>query len=172
MRTEADRVVFSYARGKLALYLVGAVALAVLCAGAWWMGLAPPGGLKELILLLGGPFFGLIAALSLVNLVKGGNVVILDRNGLSDLRISRTQIPWSRIDAMTVSAIHRQSFLVLSVDPAFEASMPRTGLARWTRRPNAALGFDGLTVGMHGLDGTLDDLVAAIGRLSDRQQLP
>ncbi len=117
-----------------------------------WYPSVRAGSYQEFIGYVGVIFFTLCAVVCLWRLVTVGRpVVTITQDGIRDVRIAAELVPWSRIDAMSIHEIRKQKFLVLAVDPEFERQLTLTRIARWTRGPNRALGFDGLCIGAQGL---------------------
>ncbi|MCC6887214.1 MAG: hypothetical protein IT536_01545 [Hyphomicrobiales bacterium] len=97
-------------------------------------------------------FFGLCAAVAVWRLVaQRGAIVTLSPAGLRDVRVAAEPIPWRAIKRISTWQLQRQMVLVVAVDPAFEASLTLTRLARWTRSAHRSLGADGLVVSAYGL---------------------
>lgn len=97
-------------------------------------------------------FFSFCAAVAIWRLVaQRGAVVTLSPSGLQDVRVAAEPIPWRAIKSISTWQMQRQMVLVVAVDPAVEAGLTLTRIARWTRGPNRTLGADGLVVSAHGL---------------------
>lgn len=163
-----DRVEFRYARPKLVGYLLLAGAFVAVGLGVLLAGGVSSGSFAGLLVWLGVLFFGACAGVILARLVETGPVVVVDPAGVLDTRFSATQVPWTEIEDIRLHSIEGQTFIVLSMNPGFEASLVKTRLAAWLGAPNAALGFPGLAIAAHGLDGTIDDIVKAIRRFCER----
>lgn len=166
MTPDLKRVEFSVARGKSALILAGGIALTALAVWISLSGAASGNLLMEFVAWFGTLFFGVCCLVVIVRMFESGPVVTIAATGLTDVRISPDPIPWDRIAALEVKDIMGQSFLVVTVDPEFEAAMAATRMARWSRSPNASLGFHGFPISMQGLNGSLDDLIGAVQRFS------
>lgn len=89
-----------------------------------------------------------------------GAVVTLTPTGIRDVRVSAREIPWSAVRSISTWSNQGQRIMVLDVDPAVEATLGLTAIARWTRGANRSLGADGLCVTAQGLATTYDDLMA------------
>jgi hypothetical protein len=97
-------------------------------------------------------FFSFCAAVAIWRLIaQRGAVVTLSPSGLLDRRVTAEPIPWRAIKSISTWQMQRQMVLVVVVDPAVEAGLTLTRLARWTRNANRTLGADGLVVSAHGL---------------------
>jgi hypothetical protein len=97
-------------------------------------------------------FFSFCAAVAIWRLIaQRGAVVTLSPSGLLDRRVTGEPIPWRAIKSISTWQMQRQMVLVVAVDPAVEAGLTLTRLARWTRTANRTLGADGLVVSAHGL---------------------
>lgn len=104
-------------------------------------------------------FFGLCAAMILQRwLTLRGPVVTVSPEGFRDKRISADVIPWSSISQVSTWSAFDQSVLVLKVDPAVEAKLALTRIAKMTLGPNKSLGADGLSVTAQGLKVSFDEL--------------
>jgi hypothetical protein len=82
--------------------------------------------------------------------------------GVRDTRLSPDWIPWAAITGLSAASWPPPPFLVLHIDPAFEATMSLTRAARWARPVNAAMGCDGHVIRGVGLEGDLEALARAI----------
>jgi hypothetical protein len=91
------------------------------------------------------PMFGIGTLLILARLFRPGPVVEVMSSGIRCRRWPQPFVPWSAIADITVGQVRRQRYLVFHIQP--QAGQP----AR-TR-----------TISMSGLEGTLEDLLAAIG---------
>ena len=107
-------------------------------------------------------FFPLCGVLGLVQAVTRDAVVTVGPQGVRDTRISPDWIPWAAITGLSAASIKGTHFLMLQVDQAFEATMPLTRLASWTRPANAALGYHGYGINGAGLRGGFEPLKRAI----------
>ena len=137
----------------LGLLAIGAVMTIGSAAVAFrWLPNVRAGSYQEFIGYVGVVFFTLCTIVSLWRLVTVGRpVVTITQDGIRDIRLAAELVPWSRIEAVSIHEIRKQKFLVLAVDPDFERQLTLTRIARWSRAPNRALGFDGLCIGAQGL---------------------
>lgn len=89
-------------------------------------------------------------------------VVIVDAAGLSDKRILYRPIPWRDIARLETLTIEEVAFVgVVLRDEAAYLNDVRW-MVRATRWANRLFGFPLITISMHTLDGSNDDLIAAI----------
>jgi len=97
-------------------------------------------------------FFGFCAAVAVWRLIgQRGPMVTLSPAGLRDVRVAAEPIPWRAIKSISTWQMQRQMVLLVAIDPADEARLTLTRLARWTRSANRKLGADGLVISAHGL---------------------
>ena len=97
-------------------------------------------------------FFSFCAAVAIWRLLaQRGAVVTLSPAGLRDVRVAAEPIPWRAVKGISTWQMQRQMVLVVAIDPADEARLTLTRLARWTRTANRKLGADGLVVSAQGL---------------------
>jgi hypothetical protein len=97
-------------------------------------------------------FFSFCAAVAIWRLIgQRGAIITVSPEGLRDVRVAADLIPWRAVKSISTWQMQRQMVLVLAVDPAAEARLTLTRLARWTRSANRSLGADGLVVSAHGL---------------------
>jgi len=97
-------------------------------------------------------FFAFCAGVAIWRLwAQRGAVVTLSPAGLRDVRVAAEPIPWRAIKSISTWQMQRQMVLLVAIDPADEARLTLTRLARWTRNAHRKLGADGLIVSAHGL---------------------
>ena len=97
-------------------------------------------------------FFGFCAAVALWRLyAQRGPIVTVSPAGLRDVRVAKEPIPWRAIKSISTMQMQRQMVLLIAIDPADEARLTLTRVARWMRSANRAHGVDGLVVSAHGL---------------------
>jgi len=171
MRWEANRAVFTLSRIKILAYACLGAAIAAFSFWLWRQGVVPEGSFKELVLLIGGPLFGLATIAILSSLFGESETLIVDRQGILDRRISDTRLPWSMISDLCVQGAHRQSWLAVDLAPHFEAALRKTKRAQYTGAVNRAFGFPGVTIGVQGLDGRFEDLLQAVERFSPQEEM-
>jgi hypothetical protein len=120
-----------------------------------------PGSLVEFAGYAGTLFFGACTVLALWRaFTTRGPVVTITREGIRDVRVAAEIIPWRAVNGLKVWESNGQRVMVLAVDPAVEAGLNLTRIARWTRGANRALGADGLCVTAQGLKTGFDQLLA------------
>lgn len=145
--------------------VAGAVVFTVLCAAmafGWFQGVEPwsKGWLAGWAGLV---FFPACAALGLKQALTSGPVVVVGPRGIRDTRLSPDFIPWTAIAGISETSVRGTGLLTLRIDPAFEATMELTPLARLTRRSNAALGRPGhAIIAAAGLKGGFRGLKRAV----------
>jgi hypothetical protein len=98
-------------------------------------------------------FFGMCGALGIKQAMTRGAIVTVGPRGVRDIRISPDWIPWTAIAGVAEHTVQGTHFLMLRIDPAFEATMSLTRLARWGKPANAALGYHGYGIPAAGLQG-------------------
>jgi hypothetical protein len=143
--------------------IVISVVMAALCGAIVLGGFAKvqPGSFREFVCYVGLVFFPLCGLLLLWRAVTmRGPTVTITPEGIRDVRVAAEFIPWRAIHNISVWKHRRQRFIVLAVDPAVEAGLDLTRMARWSRNGNRALGADGLFIGAGELKIGFDDLLA------------
>jgi hypothetical protein len=146
----------------LKMFLLAAASLGFVAAGVWMVQTLPGGAFAHLMGWLAILFFGLCAvgwcwqAFSL-----RGNVVVMDRNGILDRRVSDHPIPWDKVQAISTWSNENQKIIILKLDPAFDDIFPTKTITRMTRSANAKLGADGIPINPMGLKLSYDELMAA-----------
>jgi hypothetical protein len=144
--------------------LAGSIAFAVLGAAMafGWLEAVEPwsrGWLAGWACLI---FFPICAVLGLRQALTSGPVVTVGPRGIRDTRLSPDWIPWTAIVGISETSVRGTHFLKLRIDPAFEATMSLTALARLGRRGNAALGHGGYAIAAVGLKGGFRALTQAV----------
>src|SRR5262245_61343725 len=107
-------------------------------------------------------FFGVCAAFGIKQAMTRGAIVTIGPRGVRDVRISPDWIPWAAIAGVAEHSVQGTRFLMLRIDPAFEATMSLTPLARWGKPANAALGYHGYGIAAVGLKGGFKALKSAV----------
>jgi hypothetical protein len=150
---------------KLMVLAVGFVALSLALALPAYSGMTfryPTNYIAIAVGWVGFLFFG--ACLILIGLRAAttiGPVLSLTPEGILDTRVAAKRIPWTAIRDIKTWEYSGQRILVLDVDPEVEANLRPSLMTRLTRRANAGLGADGLSITTQGLSMSYDDLVAA-----------
>jgi hypothetical protein len=148
--------------------LLGLVAIGILMTGACALvvfGYIPvaAGSLRQFLVWVGMPFFGLCTLLAASRLLRASDTVVtLSPEGLLDTRLSQRPIPWSAIQEVGVWTMQGQKVIVLPVPPETEKSVGLTRIASWSRGANKKLGANGLCVMASGLKTSHDALLAQI----------
>jgi hypothetical protein len=161
--TEWPEVAFPASPARLAAGALGCAALAAVGV-ALILGYAPKGG-SWIGQLIGWAAltFGLACAIALARFALARDpIVTVGPLGVRDTRLSPDWIPWAAITGLSVASSPPPPFLLLQVDPDFEATMSLTRTARWARPVNAAMGCDGHVIRDVGLEGDLEALLRAI----------
>ena len=147
--------------------LLGLAALGIIMTAASAMAAlrlvpnVPPGSFVEFAGYVGTVFFAACTALAVWRLFTShGPVVTIAPEGIRDVRVAAELVPWNAVHDIKVWESNGQRTMVLAVDPAVEAGLTLTRMARWTRGANRALGADGLCVIAHGLKIGFDELLA------------
>jgi hypothetical protein len=125
--------------------------------------------------LIGWPalIFGLALTIAGVRLALTRDpIVTVGPLGVRDTRLSPDWIPWAAITGLSAASWPPPPFLLLHIDPAFEATMALTRGARWARPVNAATArflwgsattsYDGHVIRGDGLKGGLEAILRAI----------
>jgi hypothetical protein len=123
--------------------------------------------------LIGWPalIFGLACTISMARLALAQDpIVTVGPLGVRDTRLSSDLIPWAAITDLLAASWPPPPFLLLRIDPAFEATMSLTRTARWVRPVNAATGYDGHVIRVVGLKGDFEAFLRAIEEGSARAQ--
>ena len=122
-----------------------------------------PGGFGAFAGYIGTLFFGIgTVGWFWLSARRRGIILIVDSGGILDRRLSDTVLPWSAVrDAVAVD-IYRQRFVLVRLDPAFDATWPKKRGVGMTLRANRALGIDGYPIGLQGLKGNFDSLLEAV----------
>lgn len=150
---------------KLMVLAVGFVALSLALALPSYSGMTfrfPGNYFAMAVGWVGFLFFG--TCLVLIGLRAAttiGPVLSLTPEGILDTRVAAQRIPWTAIHGVKTWEYSGQRILVLDVDPEVEANLHTSLITRLTRRANAGLGADGLSITTQGLLMPYDDLVAA-----------
>ena len=108
-------------------------------------------------------FFGWAAWITFSQFLSAGKpLIVLNRQGILDVRLSERPIAWEAIRDVGVWEAYRQKVIVLSVPPEVEAAIGVSAMTRWARGANRSLGADGLSISATGLEMKHDNLLAAI----------
>jgi hypothetical protein len=80
-----------------------------------------------------------------------GPVLVIDRNGIRDLRVSPNVIPWDAVEEIRSGAVQKQSFVTLKVTPAMEKQLVASSGKKLMSAANQAVGVDGIVLNPSGL---------------------
>ncbi len=140
---------------RMLAVLAGSAAFVVLGAALafGYLGRIAPWSLPWLAGWAATIFFGVCGVFALQQAMARGPIVTVGPRGVRDVRISPDWIPWTAIAGATEHVVRGTHFLMLRIDPAFEATMSLTRMARWGKPANAALGYQGYGIGAVGLKG-------------------
>jgi hypothetical protein len=161
---EWPEVAFSASPGRSLLMVAGSIGLTLLGAAIafGYLGEVAPWSKEWLAGWTCLVFFPVCGVLALKQAMTQGAIVAVGPQGVRDTRISPDWIPWTAITGVSAASMRGTRFLMLRVDPAFEATMTLTRVARLGRPANAALGYHGYGVSAVGLSGGFDALSRAI----------
>lgn len=113
---------------------------------------------------------GLLVAIGVTRLIRGGLVLRIDADGVYWRRWSEQVIPWSAIREIKVRELRGQQFLDVNLyDPA---AYPPKFLIRWVRRLNTARAFGDLSLNVFDSDRSFADLLAAFDRFAPAELRP
>jgi hypothetical protein len=87
-------------------------------------------------------------------------VLEITLDGIRDRRVTSQLVPWASISTVSVEAVGRRKMLVLDLDAGAGKRLSRVS-------PQARANRRGLTISMTGLNGTFEDLVAALRRAEE-----
>lgn len=179
---DTDGVRFHYHRGLLMAFAVGAVALMAL--GTILFVTASPSGsdVPKGVFIIG--FFGLVLIFVARVWYDRDPVVEINVSGIRDRRIGDQTIPWNAISAVRgygtwdnrllkilrfLSGFSKAGnrFLGIIVDDPDRFYRPPNPFVRVLGRFNLLVGYPLLSINMGPLDGTYEDLVAAVGRFAE-----
>lgn len=160
------------APARLALYLAGA--LAFVAIGLWIIRqTAPTSGTADMIMLVIGwfsvVFFGWIALIAAQRMIWTRTPVItISPEGIRDIRVSPDLIPWTAIRSITTWQLQGTAIMVLGLASGEEEKLRLSAITRMTRRANAALGADGLSIATQGTKISHDRLMDITIAYADR----
>ena len=146
-----EQIEISTSYVKTVVLVLGSLAFAgIAIAMLIWVELTP---FQRLVMWIGAFFFSLCAVGWLWRFVMHrGAVVTINTRGIRDIRIAKEFIPWDQVLDISIWQHERQKFVVLRVDPAYEAHLSLTKTVRWGKSANSALGMNGFAVAPHGLE--------------------
>jgi hypothetical protein len=166
MPFDTNRTVeFRSSPARLGLLAVLSVVIATLGLAAGWrlMPNIDPGSFQQFLgwtmaILFTGTF--VIAVVRLFDLKRP--TLVLSPKGLWDVRLSAEFIPWSVVKRISERSYRRQKFLLVEVLESVWQGQSLTKMARWSRGPNRATGFDGMCIGTGDLNVKYDELFSTI----------
>jgi hypothetical protein len=150
-----DMIEIGYSRRRLLVLLAGGVALTAASAAAAFH-LYPDmevGAFYTAVGYFGVVFFGFaILKIGWLFVTAGrGPVLFIDRNGIRDLRVSATTIPWDAVEQIGISSVQKQGFVTLKVTPTMEQQLVANAGRKLMRAANQAIGVDGIVINPSGL---------------------
>jgi hypothetical protein len=160
----ADQAHIGYSKLKLVRALiVGIGAMAGNLAMAFqWPGEIDHGRFLEFIGYFGAIFCGLILYFSLRRLFDNRVIVAITPEGLMDLRVVKSPIPWRAIRTVSLWGFTRAKFIVVTLDPEVEKGLVLSPVTARTRRANRALGANGICIATYHLAISRDRLLSEI----------
>jgi hypothetical protein len=160
----ADQLHIGYSKLKLARALIvgiGLMASSLAMAFQW-----PPdidhGRFLEFIGYFGAIVSGLILCLSVRRLFDNRVIVAMTPEGLMDLRVVKSPIPWRAIRTVSLWGFTRAKSIVVTLDPEVERGLVLSPVTAGTRRANRALGADGISIAAYHLAIGRDRLLSEI----------
>ena len=157
-----DVIEIGYSWKRLAILLAGGIALTAGSA-AMAFHLFPDMQVDAFYTAVG--YFGVVffgfAMLKIgwLLLTARGPVLVIDRNGIRDLRVSQTVIPWDAVEQIGIGEVKRQQFVTLKVEPALEKQLVASAGKRLMRLANHAVGVDGIVINPSGLQVDAETLL-------------
>jgi len=149
-----DIIEIGYSKRRLAVLLAGGV---ILTAGSAAMAfhLLPDTQVDAFYTAVGYfgvVFFGFaILKMGWLLVTARGPVLFIDRNGIRDLRVSQTTIPWDAVEQIGIGEVKKQAFVTLKVTPALEEQLVASAGKKLMKAANHALGVDGIVINPSGL---------------------
>ncbi|MGL4242071.1 MAG: STM3941 family protein [Beijerinckiaceae bacterium] len=158
---EQDRIEIAPSPWKILLLI--ALSAGFIALGFWLVATAEGGTLIQFLGWVLVLFFGACGILWIVQSIRyRGAVVVIDRDGILDRRVSDAPIPWTKVEGVSTWTLDAQRFVILKLDEAFDHSFPTKAITRWTRGANKKLGADGITINPTGLQIGFDALLNAV----------
>jgi hypothetical protein len=121
-----------------------------------------PGSFAEFAGYAGMLLFSLATITFIAKLFQRRDVLQVNASGILDRRISSELIPWTAISEMRIKEVNRQRFLSLQLHPAAMQRLRPPLMAKIL-----AGGRNVRDISMTGLDGSFEDLLAAVRRAVD-----
>jgi hypothetical protein len=155
-----DAVNFHWDPGKVRLIGVGVAAIAAL---GLLLLLQDDGGAK--VLGLAWTVVLLTLAIALLRRARETDpIVTVDARGIFDKRLSAHYIPWDNIRAVASLEAEQLTFVGIDLKPDAAVYGQLRIMHRVMRWPNRILRFPSLSIAMHVLNGTTEDLLTAVSR--------
>lgn len=174
MPDDPSRTAFHWRRGWLvrSIALTGLVAAA--CGyGAWgslsdiWRGHHDAGDIGFVALCAASSLLMASACVTFVHgLLTRPEVLVIDRQGVRDLRLSHEQIPWPGIRSVILTADNSQLLAALDLGEPKSIPLARNPLWALNRLSSRVLGRLEFTLRLQGLDGDLAAVTKALGRVA------
>jgi hypothetical protein len=79
-------------------------------------------------------------------LASNGPVLLIDRNGIRDVRVSKDMIPWDAVEKVSIRTSGERQAVTLKVTPEFEERLVTTPTWKVVAIANRALGIEGIVV--------------------------
>ena len=153
------RFVARYAMGKSSLLLLGGVFFVAICI--WAIDRAD--GFRAILAGLGAVFFGICVALILSTLFDRRDILVVDRNGFRDLRLSSKPIAWRNVTALGEWSHRGQRFILVTLRVPLDKSSQTTFQSLTVQVNRWFTGHD-LYIAVSGLTAGYDDIADAIRR--------
>lgn len=136
---------------------LGIVCLAIIMLGACWACTTIPTAIAQIVGWVGLVFSGLCFIAMLLQLFRRGPAVILDEEGIHDLRSVQT-VPWDDILSLSIGWVESSRFLCVEVrDPSiYLAHLPSH--KRLLAKGSAVMGFTPITMSFQGLTPGIDQV--------------
>ena len=157
----AESTAIAASPAKLVMLAFGGLVFVAL--GVWLLSIDPSNLSLKIIGSLSILFFGAMTCLIVWRLLtQRGPVITLTPQGFHDIRVTKSAVPWSAVDAIGTWSSQGQASVIVRLKPGEEQKLELTTIARMTRKANAALGADGLAVTAQGTKISHDALLSAI----------
>jgi hypothetical protein len=149
-----DIIEIGYSRKRLLVLLAGGILLTAGCATMAFH-LFPDmhvDAFYTAVGYFGVLFFGFgILKMGWLLVTARGPVLFIDRNGIRDLRVSPTTIPWDAVEQIEIGEIKKQGFVTLKVTPALQKQLVASAGKKLMAAANHALGVNGIVINPSGL---------------------
>jgi hypothetical protein len=159
-------VSFKRSLGKTLWLIVISIAMTGACAAIAFR-LIPrvaPGSFAEFAGYLGMLFFSLATGGWIIRLFQAKEILQISIAGIRDSRISSEAIAWAEISDVRIKTAYKQKLLSLHLRPEAASKLRPPVLTSLMAKFNLVGGRRGWDVSMTGLNGSFDDLLAAVSR--------